>query len=148
MSERPFNSENKYMAVSGAHSPSGTTINDAPREIYYLKGSIEVILERCRFYYVSDDSTPGLDAATRSVIITRALRASAKGLRVIAMAYGYGSVAPDSSGIGSLLDSSLSKQKSQSAPSLPKESGPTSLVFVGFQAIFDPPRKGVVDAMG
>lgn len=30
-------------------------------EVYYIKGSIEIILDRCKFHYVNGDSTPGLD---------------------------------------------------------------------------------------
>ena len=122
------------MAVSGVHEDGPThTINGAPREIYYIKGSIEAILERCKFYYVNDESTPQLDANTRNVINTRAQTTASKGLRVIAMAYGYGPV------------------ESRSRSTSPNSSTPgekTNLVFVGFQAMLDPPRKGVADSIG
>jgi Ca2+-transporting ATPase len=106
------------MAVSGTHSTD-------TRPIVYYKGAIEAILERCRFYYVSDSSTPGLDASTRSTILTRANASAAKGLRVLAMAYGYGS-----------LD-----------PSNPATSTINNLVFAGFQAMHDPPRPNVAEAI-
>ncbi|KAJ3486684.1 hypothetical protein NLJ89_g11789 [Agrocybe chaxingu] len=100
LSEVSFNSDKKYMAVSGIHEdgPSMTSprlqANGASREMYYMKGSIEAVLERCKFYYVSEESTPALDANTRNVITTRANAAAAKGLRILAMAYGYGSANP------------------------------------------------------
>ncbi|OCH89431.1 calcium-transporting P [Obba rivulosa] len=145
-SETPFSSDRKYMAVSGVHNvsalnaPAGTN-----REMYYIKGSIDAVLDRCRFYYVSDDSTPGLDSNTRNVILSKAQATASRGLRVIAVAYGYGSVetlAPSSS-----LPSNPPSRAA--TPSLPAErdKSKTNLVFVGFQAMLDPPRKGVADAI-
>lgn len=138
LSEQSFNSERKYMAVSGTHACSTALYNGTPREIYYMKGAIEAVLDRCKFYYVSDNSTPALGSNTRSVILSNAQTAASKGLRVLAMAYGYGSAdtpKPESS------------QKSQSRPNTPNVDK-DDLVFVGFQAMFDPPRKGVADAIG
>jgi len=66
--------------------------NSAPREVYYIKGSIDALLSRCKFYYVAEDSTPRLIANMRSAIAGKAQAAAARGLRVIAMAYGYGSI--------------------------------------------------------
>lgn len=114
--ELPFNSELKYMAVSGTHSSE-------TRPIIYFKGAIESILERCRFYYVSDDSTPGLDVNTRKTILTRAHASAAQGLRVVALAYGFGTLDPN------------------------QPSTLNNLVFVGFQAMHDPPRLGVSEAI-
>ncbi|KAG8913375.1 High affinity Ca2+/Mn2+ P-type ATPase-like protein [Tulasnella sp. 408] len=93
--------------------------------MYYMKGSIEAVLQRCKFYFVSEESTPGLDASTRAVILKRAEEVASRGLRVVASAYGYGSV------------DSIDGQ-SASTP---------NLVFTGFQAMMDPPRKGVADAV-
>lgn len=120
LSERPFSSEVKSMAVSGTiQTPHGPS-----KEVYYIKGSIDSIINRCKFYYVADDSTPGLDGNTKSMILNKANATASRGLRVIAMAYGYGSVKDiESSGLQE------------------------NLVFVGFQAMYDPPRKGVADSI-
>lgn len=104
------------MAVTGVH-PSDS------RSIIYIKGSIEAVLDRCQFYFVSENSTPGLDATTRSMILERAASVASRGLRVLAMAYGYGNFdathAPNSH----------------------------NLIFTGFQAMYDPPRPGVKEAI-
>ncbi|KAL9712101.1 High affinity Ca2+/Mn2+ P-type ATPase-like protein [Leucoagaricus gongylophorus] len=179
LSEKPFNSEQKYMAVSGIHvdthappslSPpsstatvNGTVVDSAAREMYYVKGSIDLILDRCKFYYVNEDSTPGLDAHTRKVILTKAQSTASRGLRVIAMAYGYGSV-DLTSDINTLtgghvngnislgVQSRVVSRAVSPAPNLLSsvigEKERDNLVFVGFAAMFDPPRKGVADSVG
>ncbi|KAH7883388.1 hypothetical protein F5I97DRAFT_1930939 [Phlebopus sp. FC_14] len=151
LSEHSFNSERKYMAVSGIHSYSTALYNGTPREMYYIKGSIDSILDRCKFYYVSDGSTPALDANTRNVILSNAQATASRGLRVLAMAYGYGSVdSPQQdhpiSSRPPLLHRSTQSAPPTRSPSPDREK--TNLVFVGFQAMFDPPRKGVADAIG
>ena len=108
------------MAVSGILQ----TPHSSGKEVYYIKGSIDSIIPRCKFYYIADDSTPGLDGNTKSMILSKARAIASKGLRVIAMAYGYGSVKEVES--GGLQE---------------------NLVFVGFQAMYDPPRKGVADSI-
>ncbi|KAF8132000.1 hypothetical protein EV363DRAFT_1398374 [Boletus edulis] len=133
-SEQSFNSERKYMAVGGVHNHSTTLYNGMPREIHYMKGAIEAVLDRCKFYYVSDNSTPALDSNTRNVILSNAQVAASKGLRVLAMAYGYGSV-------------DFTSDTSQTRSPLP-DAEKNNLIFVGFQAMYDPPRKGVADAIG
>lgn len=131
------------MAVSGTHGPlqNGLSANDSKRELYYIKGSIDAILDRCKFYYVADDSTPSLDAKMRGAILSRAQSTASRGLRVIAMAYGYGAVE-------SSRPSSLGSSRSSTPqPSSDKDKEKSNLVFAGFQAMLDPPRKGVADAV-
>ncbi|PIL33698.1 transporter [Ganoderma sinense ZZ0214-1] len=137
-SELPFSSERKYMAVSGTHGAA--SVNSQPREMYYIKGSIDAILDRCKFYYVSDESTPALDAGTRNVILSKAQTTAARGLRVIALAYGYGPVES--------TPASSAPSSRAGTPSTQPDREKTNLVFAGFQAMLDPPRKGVADAIG
>ncbi|KAI0029944.1 Ca-transporting ATPase [Vararia minispora EC-137] len=134
-SEKPFNSEQKYMAVSGSHA-NGPIVNGAPAELYYVKGSIESIVDRCKFYHVADGSTPGLDASVRGKIAGRAQTAASRGLRIIALAYGFGSVESNSA---------AQSRAATPAPDAPKLR--QNLVFVGFAAMLDPPRRGVADAV-
>ena len=139
--ERPFNSETKSMAISGTYMTSNANVshlNGSGRELYHIKGSIDVLLPRCKFYHVAEGSTPVLDQKMRSGIASKAQAASTRGLRVLAMAYG------NADAIG------------PSRPSSPMPSNPTDyndkdksthLVFAGFVAMYDPPRKGVADAV-
>ncbi|KAG2142271.1 uncharacterized protein EDB93DRAFT_611333 [Suillus bovinus] len=146
LSEKSFNSEQKYMAVSGIHSYS-TAVHSGPHsEMYYIKGSIDAILDRCKYYFVTDSSTPVLDASTRSLILNNAQATASRGLRVIAMAYGYGSV--DSPRQDSAQPQHRATQSVSASRTPVPDEDKTNLVFVGFQAMFDPPRKGVADAIG
>ena len=88
-------------------------------DMIYLKGAVEAVIARCRYYYVTDSSTPSLDAAVQKTILERANDSAAKGLRVIAMAYGFAKDGAESN----------------------------NLIFAGFQAMMDPPRRGVAHAI-
>lgn len=135
------------MSITGVHNtPSlamnGSAAKEASREMYYMKGSIDAVLERCKFYYVSDESTPALDVNTKSVILSKAQTTAARGLRVIAIAYGYTPSEASSSGPSTRSSTPISFASEKDKPKH------TNLVFVGFQAMLDPPRKGVADAIG
>ncbi|KAJ4471541.1 Ca-transporting ATPase [Lentinula aciculospora] len=136
ISERPFNSEQKYMAVSGVHLDPSNGVGG--REMCYMKGSIEAVLERCKYYYVNEDSTPPLDADMRDAILGKAQAVASRGLRVITIAYGHGSVETLSYPNGTSRAGSPAMSRS-SSPSMTS----SNMVFVGFQAMFDPPRLGV-----
>ncbi|KAL0569574.1 High affinity Ca2+/Mn2+ P-type ATPase-like protein [Marasmius crinis-equi] len=135
--EKPFSSEHKWMAVSGTYPGAPQT------ELYYTKGSIEAVLERCKFYYVNDGSTPGLDANIKSAILGRAKGVAARGLRVIGMAYGYGNANAN-------IPSNYNTPTHSNGPSRAHTPVPDkdNLVFTGFLAMYDPPRKGVPDSIG
>ena len=144
------------MAVSGTHSAAGQNIgasqlNNATREVYYIKGSIDTLLSRCKFYHVAEDSTPALDANMRSVIAGKAQAAAARGLRVLAMAYGYGSVESAPSRTSSPSPNAHPMNNSNSSSSNNglgfAEKEKANLVFAGFAAMLDPPRKGVKDSV-
>lgn len=117
------------MAISGLHATDS-------RQLYYVKGAIEAILPRCKSYYISDDSTPPLDALTRSLIVSKAETVASRGLRVVTMAYGFGTVKSLETESEPLIEGRTSSPHPQA-----------NLIFTGFQAMMDPPRKGVSDAV-
>ncbi|CAG8564745.1 13611_t:CDS:10, partial [Ambispora leptoticha] len=83
VSEIPFNSEQKWMSVSYKR------INDnSKEEIIYMKGSIELVLERCSNYLHSEKKLPPLDARAKEIVMRHADLMSSRGLRVLGMAYG------------------------------------------------------------
>ncbi|KAB5589514.1 ATPase, Ca++ transporting, type 2C, member 2 [Ceratobasidium theobromae] len=127
--ERSFNSETKYMAITGTHhtnTSSSHSRNASPaphREIYYIKGALDVLLPLCKTYHVADDATPPLEQGVRQTILSRAEQCAKSGLRVVGVGYahvpaGYSATEP-----------------------------PANLVFAGFEAMLDPPRKGVSEAV-
>ncbi|KAF8885983.1 hypothetical protein BD779DRAFT_1611837 [Infundibulicybe gibba] len=109
--------------------------------VYYMKGSIDAVLDRCRFHYVSDGSTPAMDNNTRTAIVSKARESASRGLRVIAMAYGY-------NGNSSLAPSMSTSSSRAPSPTRDDNGEKRNLVFVGFLAMLDPPRKGVADSIG
>ena len=148
------------MAVSGTHTAAShanlgaSQLNNATREVYYIKGSIDSLLPLCKFYHVAEDSTPALDTNMRSVIASKAQAAAARGLRVLAMAYGYGSVESHTSTHNTFAPSSAPSPAPSAQPMSSGSNGlgfaekeKAHLVFAGFAAMLDPPRKGVKDSV-
>lgn len=126
------------MAVSGTHTTLGTTSASNSHLVYYVKGSIDALLPRCKHYHVAEGSTPPLDPNVRSGIAAKAHAVATRGLRVIAMAY-Y-----NAEGI---LPSRPSTPSSNNASDYAEKEKAAPLVFAGFVAMYDPPRKGVADAI-
>lgn len=83
-------------------------------------------------------------------MLSKAQSTASRGLRVIGMAYGYGSVeSGNGTQMGSRVPSRMGSRSPSPAP--PYTNGGAekdNLVFVGFAAMFDPPRKGVADSIG
>lgn len=103
VAEIPFSSEDKYMAT--AHKA-------VAREVQYVKGAAEVVLDFCT-KFASATSTEVMDDAQRKLVLNQVHAFSNQALRVIALAY------KDGIEIGSK---------------------PSDLVFLGLAAMIDPPR--------
>ncbi|KAI8915210.1 PMR1-type calcium-transporting P-type ATPase [Powellomyces hirtus] len=126
VSEQPFSSDRKWMAVeyrsSTSSAPSSPSLRGprTPRagtptpSMVYIKGAAEPVLEKCKRYYVGPGDERVLDAATRVLVQGRAHDITVDGLRVLALAYG---------------------------PNV------NELTLVGFVGLYDPPRPGVPDAI-
>ena len=117
----PFDSQHQYMAT--LHGPAGE--EDASGErLIYIKGAVEVILERCVAALGADGERVPLDPAQ----IERDVEDMAsRGLRVLAFA--RQSMPPQTT-------------------SLSHEDVVSDLVFVGLQGMIDPPRQEAISAIG
>jgi Ca2+-transporting ATPase len=90
--------------------------------MYCIKGALDVLLPLCKMYHVADDATPPLEQGVRQIILARAEQCAKSGLRVVGV--GYALLPPG-----------------HSSTDLPNNLG-----FAGFEAMLDPPRKGVSEA--
>ncbi|CAH7666045.1 calcium-transporting P-type ATPase [Phakopsora pachyrhizi] len=103
-SETPFSSEAKFSSVIGSFRQDSIDPQSSPpnsrstksttnsSEKCYMIGAPEVILPRCKFYLKSDSITIGLDDdGSRAKVSQQAEKMARTGLRVLAMAYGFGS---------------------------------------------------------
>lgn len=88
MFEIPFNSEDKFTAIS---------FKEKNKNFLYLRGAPEKVLEKCEFY-----NSGKLDNKKRRIIKSKLKKLAQKGLRIIATAYKEG--LPDISNEKSLRD--------------------------------------------
>ncbi|XP_063951395.1 calcium-transporting ATPase type 2C member 1-like [Lytechinus pictus] len=89
LSETPFNSETKWMAVRCR--PHDPTPNQLPsnEEIFFAKGALERVLAKCRTYNVDNRSEP-LNKQKIEDIKEEGRQMGVAGLRVLGMAVGTG----------------------------------------------------------
>jgi cation-transporting ATPase F len=113
----PFDSQHQYMAT--LHNQEGVS-----ERLAYLKGAIEVILERCTAALGADGQMVPLDhAQVQRDVEDMALQ----GLRVLAFAR---------------------RAMPPKATSLQHEDVASDLIFVGLQGMIDPPRQEAISAVG
>lgn len=98
LQEYPFSSESKIMAVRclpnqkheffDIYSDSdSSTLTNGTDERFYVKGSIDRLLDQCN-YFMSGDNISRLDDQAKQVFISQSQFMGRKGLRVLAVAYG------------------------------------------------------------
>jgi cation-transporting ATPase F len=113
----PFNSQHQYMAT--LHNQEGIS-----ERLAYVKGAVEVILERCTAALGADGQTVPLDPEqVQRDVEDMALR----GLRVLAFA--RHAMPPETT-------------------SLSHEDMASDLIFIGLQGMIDPPRQEAISAIG
>ncbi len=116
----PFDSEYQFMAT--LHTVQDVEGRDKTHRIY-LKGAVEVLLDRCRVA-LGDQGT--LEPVDRDAIMRDVDVLANDGLRVLAFAF---------------------KPVSADRKTLSMQDVGSDLVFLGLQAIIDPPREEVIDAI-
>jgi cation-transporting ATPase F len=112
----PFDSQHQYMAT--LHNQEGVS-----ERLAYVKGAVEVILERCTAALGADGRIPLDHAQVQRDVEDMALR----GLRVLAFAR---------------------RAMPPGATSLQHEDVASDLIFVGLQGMIDPPRQEAISAIG
>ena len=122
--EMPFDSEIKCMSVTGKMTAVSWSNQDT-KETTYVKGAYEAVLDRCNLALGQDGKTVNLTDDLKRRIHTIAQQLSSEGLRILATATCAGA--------------------SPSFPAAPGER--PSLTFCGLQAMQDPPRRGVKEAV-
>ena len=108
--EFSFNSKRKMMTTSNLVEG---------KKIVFMKGALDRVLEKCKFYAVEDKILP-LDKSAKDKIISQNKKMCEGALRVISFAY---------------------------KPSEEKCLNEDEMIFLGLCGIVDPPRKEIIDAV-
>ncbi len=123
--EVPFRTEQRFMATindPGDDGDGGDSGDGGDGPLVLVKGAPERIVEMCDRRRTADG---GEEAIDRDEVIEQSDSLAADGLRVLAMAVGCGSDAADSI----------------------RTDEPEGFVFVGMQALLDPPRDSAIEAV-
>lgn len=81
ITEIPFNPEQKWMAVEILKNAQQTSI-------FYFKGAVEAVLNRCSAIYITDRPVVLMDQEKKDELLRIEQRISSSGLRVLAFGFG------------------------------------------------------------
>jgi Ca2+-transporting ATPase len=144
--ETPFSSERKWMGVTiGSDAgKDGIGGGSGEKEIAFMKGAFDRVLDRCDTYLTREGKEVPLDAAKREEALDAANRLASEGLRVLGFASGP-SARPSRSKSLSPASRSSTPMGTQSPPSevTHDEEAYRGLTFAGLVGMSDPPRPGV-----
>ncbi|TAQ87699.1 hypothetical protein B7494_g3982 [Chlorociboria aeruginascens] len=138
--ETPFSSERKWMGVTiGDNGAEGSSVT---KEVAYIKGAVDRVLDRCDTYLTREGREVVLDASRRKQALDAAEKLAEEGLRVLGFASGP---------VYKHTKSSTQPTSRASTPGLKLPELTTShgddvykgLVFAGLVGMSDPPRPGV-----
>jgi len=144
LGETPFSSERKWMGVTlGDAGPEGSSII---KEVAYIKGAVDRVLNRCDTYLTKDGREVVLDSARRQEALDTAEKLAEEGLRVLGFA--SGPVAKHAKSLAPLTPMSRSGTpipniKTSEPPASHGEDVYKGLTFAGLVGMSDPPRTGV-----
>ncbi|KAI9732786.1 MAG: High affinity Ca2+/Mn2+ P-type ATPase-like protein [Cirrosporium novae-zelandiae] len=147
VAETPFSSDRKWMGVVIGDSTESTL--GSGREVAYIKGALERVLQRCDTYLGKDGREFILDDARRQEALKAAEAMADEGLRVLGFASGSvnasrGNRTPLSrSGTPRSLSATGPNQSSNQPQDSKAADVYQGLVFAGITGMNDPPRKDV-----
>ncbi|RDW85163.1 putative calcium p-type ATPase [Coleophoma cylindrospora] len=147
--ETPFSSDRKWMGVSigvdsNKEGSSSSSSSNNLKEVAYIKGAVDRILDRCDTYLTPDGREIVLDAAKRQEALTAAEKLAEEGLRVLGFASGPVAKYSKPSKLHPHSRSSTPVGgKSADAPVSHNEDVYRNLTFAGLVGMSDPPRPGV-----
>ena len=148
--ETPFSSERKWMGVTirsdPGKEPSSSASNE--KEIAYIKGALDRVLDRCDTYITPEGREVVLDAARRQEALREAEKMADEGLRVLGFASGP---IPKASRLRSHQSTPRSSTpvglRDFSTPPSHEEDVYRGLTFAGIVGMSDPPRYGVAKSI-
>ena len=153
VAETPFSSERKWMGVKLDNSmsdESGANNGGGSSETVYIKGALELVLNRCDTYMATEGCEVVLDGSRRKLALDAAELMASEGLRVLGFASGQ--LRPMMNG------GSRASGKSRGGTPQPEYSPVSAtkpewdenyhgLVFAGLVGMKDPPRPGVENSI-
>jgi Ca2+-transporting ATPase len=139
LGETPFSSERKWMGVTVGDSSQEGSSNS--KEVAYIKGAVDRILQRCDTYLTKDGREMVLDAAGKQSVLDAAEKMAEEGLRVLGFA--SGPVAKHARSAAPLSLSGTPTSAASEPPVSHSEDVYEGLTFAGLVGMSDPPRPGV-----
>ena len=136
--ETPFSSERKWMGVTIGSDPGR-------KEVAYIKGALDRILDRCDTYLTREGREVVLDTARRHEALAAAEKLAEEGLRVLGFASGPILRSSRSRTVHSTPRSNtpVGRERGEQAAPSHDEDVYRGLTFAGIVGMSDPPRYGV-----
>ncbi|CAK7267214.1 High affinity Ca2+/Mn2+ P-type ATPase-like protein [Sporothrix epigloea] len=131
--ETPFSSERKWMGVTIGSSEGGSG-----KEVAYVKGALDRVLESCDTYVSEDGRDFVMDGKRKQEALDEADKLASQGLRVIAFASG-----PVNSRSSKSRAASAEVSKNGHVHAAFSDEPYKGLAFAGLMGMSDPPRPGV-----
>lgn len=130
------------VTIRGDSGSDSSSSSHGEKEVAYVKGAVERILERCDTYLTPDGREVVLDAARRQEALQAAQSLAEEGLRVLGFA--SGPVTKQTKSLTQPLSRTGTPVGRQSEPSVShSEDVYKGLTFAGLVGMSDPPRMGV-----
>jgi Ca2+-transporting ATPase len=147
--ETPFSSERKWMGVTiGGDSNRGIGSSaHQEKEIAYVKGAIDRVLERCDTYLTKEGREVVLDSARKQEALQAAEKMAEEGLRVLGFASGTVKSSRSKSSVASRSGTPVENKKMDHNAGTHDEDVYTGLTFAGIVGMSDPPRFGVTKSI-